>query len=120
MVIGTAAGWGNASTIALSIVLAFLSGYALTTIPLLRAGVAPRRAMLLALASDTVSISIMEVVDNAIMFLVPGAMQAALSTPIFWTSLALSLVLAGVAAYPANRWLIGRGKGHAVVHAHHH
>jgi hypothetical protein len=119
MVIGTALGWGNFATIALAIVLAFASGYALTMLPLLRAGLAPKTAMRLALASDTVSIAIMELVDNAIMLAIPGAMDAHLTELTFWASLGLALVVAGVAAYPANRWLIARGKGHAVVHAHH-
>src|SRR5687767_4057073 len=119
MVIGTALGWGNLETIALAIALAFTSGYALTMLPLLRAGLETRKAMRLALASDTVSIAIMELVDNAIMLVIPGAMDAHLTELTFWTSLGFALVVAGVAAYPANRWLIARGKGHAVVHAHH-
>ena len=119
MVIGTALGWENFATIALAIALAFASGYALTMLPLLRAGLDPKEAMRLALASDTVSIAIMELVDNAIMLLIPGAMDAHLTELTFWASLGFALVVAGVAAYPANRWLIARGKGHAVVHAHH-
>ena len=119
MVIGTALGWGNLATIALAIGLAFVSGYALTMLPLLRAGLDTRTATRLALAADTVSITIMEVVDNGIMLMIPGAMDAHLSELTFWVSLAFALVVAGVAAYPANRWLIARGKGHAVVHAHH-
>ena len=119
MVIGTALGWANLPTIVLSIVLAFTSGYALTMIPLLRAGLALKRALLLAFASDTVSVGIMEIVDNLIMLAVPGAMDATLSQPLFWIALAGSLLLAGIAAYPANRWLIARGKGHAVIHAYH-
>ena len=120
MAIGTVAGWPNGATVVLSIVLAFLSGYAMTTIPLLRAGIPTKQALSLALASDTISISIMEVVDNAVMLVIPGAMGASLTELWFWLSLAASLLLAGVAAYPANRWLILRGKGHAVLHAHHH
>lgn len=119
MVIGTALGWGNLQTILLAVALAFASGYALTMIPLLRAGMELRRTLNLALASDTISIGIMEVVDNVIMLVIPGAMDAGLSSPLFWGSLAFALVIAGIAAYPANRWLIARGKGHAVVHAHH-
>jgi hypothetical protein len=119
MVIGTALGWGNLPTIVLSILLAFTSGYALTMMPLIRAGLGLKRALLLALASDTISVGIMEIVDNLIMLVVPGAMDATLSQPLFWGSLAGSLFLAGTAAYPANRWLIARGKGHAVVHAYH-
>jgi hypothetical protein len=119
MVIGTALGWSNLETIALAIALAFTTGYAMTMIPLLRAGLGLRRALRLALASDTVSVGIMEVVDNLIMLVIPGAMDAELSAPLFWASLAAALAIAGVAAYPVNRWLIARGKGHAVVHAHH-
>lgn len=119
MVLGTALGLGNATTIALSIALAFFFGYLLTMLPLLRAGVAFRSALGLALASDTVSIAIMEVVDNAIMLMIPGAMDAGLAEPRFWGSLALSLALAGLAAFPVVRWLIARGRGHAVVHGYH-
>ena len=119
MVIGTALGWGAAATIALAVVLAFAFGYALTMLPLLRAGLAWGAVLKLALASDTVSIAIMEVVDNAIMLLIPGAMDAELSNPLFWGSLAVALVAAGAAAFPVNRWLIARGRGHAVVHHHH-
>jgi hypothetical protein len=120
MVIGTALHWGNAATIVLSIALAFISGYALTMRPLLRSGMAFRAAATLALAADSISIAIMEVVDNAIMLIIPGAMDAHLSDLKFWGSLAVALVIAGAAAFPVNRWLIRRGKGHAVVHAHHH
>lgn len=118
MVIGTALGWGNAATIALAVVLAFFFGYALTLLPLLRA-VGLGTAMKLALASDTASITIMEIVDNAIMVVIPGAMDAGLDAALFWASLAFSLGVAALAAFPVNRWLISRGKGHAVVHAHH-
>jgi hypothetical protein len=120
MVIGTALHWGNAATIVLSIALAFISGYALTMRPLLRAGMAFGAAATLALAADSVSIAIMEVVDNTIMLIIPGAMDAPLSDLKFWGSLIASLVIAGAAAFPVNRWLIRRGKGHAVVHSHHH
>jgi Domain of unknown function (DUF4396) len=119
MVIGTALGWGNAATIALAVGLAFATGYAFTIFPLLRAGLPLKGALRLALAADTLSVTIMEVVDNLIMLLIPGAMHAGLSEPLFWGSLAAALVIAGVAAYPANRWLIARGKGHALVHAQH-
>ena len=118
MVIGTALGWGNAATIALAVALAFLFGYALTLLPLLKAmGLAA--AARLALAADTASITVMEIVDNAIMLVIPGAMEAPLDSLLFWGSLALALALAAVAAFPVNRWLIARGRGHAVVHAHH-
>jgi hypothetical protein len=119
MVIGTALGLGNWSTIALSVVLAFVFGYLLTMLPLLRAGVAPRTALGLAFASDTVSIVIMEIVDNLVILLIPGAMDAGLDTLLFWGALVLSLFLAGIVAFPAVRWLIGRGRGHAVVHQYH-
>jgi hypothetical protein len=118
-VIGTALGWGNWGTVALAIVLAFFFGYLLTSWPLLRSGMALGVVVPIALASDTVSITIMEIVDNAVILVIPGAMDAGLSEPLFWGSLALSLAVAGVAAYPANRWLIARGRGHAVVHQHH-
>jgi len=119
MVIGTASGLENWSTIALSIVLAFTFGYLLTMLPLLRAGVAPRTALGLAFASDTVSIVIMEIVDNATVLAIPGAMSAGLGEPLFWGSLMLSMLIAGLAAFPAVRWLIARGRGHAVVHLYH-
>jgi hypothetical protein len=119
MVIGIALGWSNAATIALSVVLAFSFGYAFTIVPLFRAGMALSTIIGLAFASDTASIAIMEIVDNAIMLVIPGAMDAGLSDPLFWGSLAFSLVIAGGAAYPVNRYLIARGRGHAVVHALH-
>jgi hypothetical protein len=119
MVIGTALGWSAAPTIALAVALAFLFGYALTMLPLLRSGLAFRTAAGLALASDTASITLMEIVDNAIMLAVPGAMDAPLSSPLFWGSLAVALLIAGAFAFPLNRWLIARGRGHALVHAHH-
>jgi len=119
LVIGTALGWSTGQTIAAAVALAFFFGYAFTMVPLLRAGLAFRAALPLALASDTVSIAIMEIVDNAIMIVIPGAMQAGLKTALFWGSLAAALLLAGAAAFPVNRWLISRGKGHAVVHSHH-
>ena len=120
MVIGTALGWGNFATIVLAIVLAFLFGYSLTMLPLLGAGLALSAAIPLALASDTLSIAVMEIVDNAIMLLIPGALGAGLTDVLFWGSLAIALLIAGAVAFPVNRWLIARGKGHAVVHEHHH
>lgn len=120
MVIGTALGWGTFETIALAVALAFLFGYALTMRPLLVSGLGMRQAMKLALAADTASITIMEIVDNAIMLIIPGAMDAPLDSLLFWGSLTIALALAAVAAFPVNRWLIARGQGHAVVHAHHH
>lgn len=119
MVIGTALGWSDFATIVLAIVLAFFFGYSLTMLPLLRAGLAFAAAVPLALASDTLSIAVMELVDNAILLVVPGAMEAGLDTLLFWASLAFALLVAGLAAYPVNRYLIARGKGHAVVHAYH-
>ncbi|HEY0834205.1 MAG TPA: DUF4396 domain-containing protein [Azospirillum sp.] len=119
MVIGTALGLSNGATIALAIVLAFLFGYALTIRPLLRAKLPLRTVLGLALAADTASITIMEIVDNAVMLAIPGAMDAQLSDGLFWSSLVLALAIAAVAAFPVNLWLISRGKGHAVVHAHH-
>jgi hypothetical protein len=120
MVIGTALGWGDWPTLLLAVVLAFCFGYSLTLVPLLRGGIALATALPLALASDTVSIAVMEVVDNAIMLLIPGAMEAGLTNLLFWGSLAAALAIAGAIAFPVNRWLIARGKGHAVVHEHHH
>jgi hypothetical protein len=119
MVIGTALGWGNVATIVLAVVLAFFFGYSLTMVPLLRSGLALSTVLPLAFASDTLSITIMEIVDNLIMVLIPGAMDAGLTNPLFWGSLAFSLAVAFVAAFPVNRWLIARGKGHAVVHQYH-
>ncbi|MCW3014017.1 MAG: hypothetical protein JWO02_1109 [Solirubrobacterales bacterium] len=119
MVIGTALGFSNLGTVVLSVALAFLFGYGLTSLPLLRSGLVLSAVIPLALASDTISITIMEVVDNAIMVGIPGAMDAGADSLGFWASLAASLLIAGAFAYPANRWLIARGKGHAVVHHHH-
>ena len=118
MVIGTALGWGNGATIALAVALAFLFGFALTLLPLVKA-TGFNTAAKLALASDTASITVMEVVDNAIMLVIPGAMDAGLDTLLFWGSLAFALAVAAIAAFPINRWLVARGKGHAVVHAYH-
>jgi Domain of unknown function (DUF4396) len=119
MIIGTALRWTNAATIALSVALAFFFGYALTLAPLLRAGLSVGAALGLAFASDTVSIAIMEIVDNVIMVVIPGAMDAGLGAPLFWISLAGALAVAGVLAFPVNRWLIARGRGHAVIHRYH-
>jgi hypothetical protein len=119
LAIGAALGWATVPTIALAVGLAFLFGYAFTMVPLLRGGLAVAAAARLALAADTVSISVMEIVDNAVMLAVPGAMQAGLAAQLFWGSLALALVVAGLVAYPVNRWLIARGRGHAVVHTSH-
>src|SRR5215211_5542417 len=120
MVLGTALGWGNFPTIALAVALAFAFGYALTLLPLLRAGLGLGTALGLALADDTASIAVMEVVDNAVMLAVPGAMDAGLADALFWASLAVALAVAAVAAFPVNRWLIARGRGHAAVHGHQH
>jgi hypothetical protein len=119
MVIGTALRWSSPATVAISVVLAFLFGYALTMRPLLRSGLGFAAAAKLALAADSISIAIMEIVDNAIMLIIPGAMEAGLSSALFWVSLAFSLIVAGAAAFPVNWWLIARGRGHAVVHTHH-
>ena len=119
MVIGTALGWSDWQTIVLAVALAFFFGYSFTMVPLLRSGIALATAVPIALAADTVSITIMEIVDNAIMLAIPGAMEAGLENVRFWGSLAFALVVAGAAAYPVNRWLIARGRGHAVVHEHH-
>ena len=119
MALGTALGWSNGATVVASIVLAFVFGYGLTSVPLLRAGLPVRRVMPLALASDTLSITTMEIVDTLIVLAIPGALDAGLTDPLFWGSLAVALVIAGVAAYPVNRRLIARGRGHAVIHAYH-
>jgi hypothetical protein len=114
--IGTALGWTDLATIALAIGLAFLFGYSLTSLPLLQAGMALATVVPIALASDTLSIAVMEIVDNAILLIIPGAMDAGLGDVLFWGSLSVALVIAGAFALPVNRWLIARGKGHAVVH----
>jgi hypothetical protein len=119
MILATWWGWGDLASIALAIVLAFFFGYTLTSLPLLRSGMSLRQVAPLAFASDTASITTMEIVDNLIIVIVPGALAAGLGDPLFWGSLAVSLLIAGAVAYPLNRWLIRRGKGHAVVHAHH-
>jgi hypothetical protein len=118
-VIATWRGWGNLATIAVAVALAYVFGYALTLLPLVRGGVPWRRAAGLAFAADTLSITVMEIVDNLVVLVVPGAMEAGLGDLLFWGSLALALAVAWVAAFPVNRWLIARGRGHAVVHAHH-
>jgi hypothetical protein len=116
MIVGTALGWSEWGTVALAVALAFLFGYTLTSIPLLRGGLALSAVIPIALASDTLSIAIMEVVDNAIMLAIPGAMEAGLGNLLFWGSLSVALAIAGFAAFPVNRWLLQRGKGHAAVH----
>jgi Domain of unknown function (DUF4396) len=120
MVIGTGLGMTNWATVVLSVALAFLFGYSLTMLPLVRRGIALTTAATLAFASDTASIALMEVVDNVIMVYIPGAMDAGPGTALFWESLIVSLLIAGVMAFPLNRWLIRRGLGHAVIHAYHH
>ncbi|MGG5257419.1 DUF4396 domain-containing protein [Phycicoccus avicenniae] len=119
MVVGTAAGLSTGATVVLSVALAFVFGYALTLTPILRAGVALGAALGLTVAADTVSIAVMEIVDNLVMVAVPGAMEAGLASVLFWGSLAFSLAVAFVVTVPVNRWLIARGRGHAVVHGMH-
>lgn len=119
MVIGTALGMSNMTTIALAVVLAFFFGYLLTSWPLLRSGMPLAAVIPIALAADTLSITIMEIVDNAIMLTIPGAMDAGVADIGFWAALAVALLVAGVIAFPANRWLIARGRGHALAHAGH-
>jgi len=116
VIIGTALGWSNEATIVLAIALAFVFGYSLTSWPLLRAGLAFAAVVPIALASDTLSIAVMEIVDNAIILVIPGAMDAGLDDVLFWGSLSFALFVAGFFAYPVNRWLLQRGKGHAAVH----
>lgn len=119
LVIANALGWGTLPSIALAVALAFLFGYSLTLIPILRAGVALGTALGLVFAVDTVSIVVMEIVDNGIMLLIPGAMHASLTSFIFWGSLVAALAIAFVLTVPVNRWLIAKGKGHALVHEYH-
>ena len=119
MVIGTALGWSDWPTVALAIVLAFVFGYALTMRSVLGTGVGLRGAIRVALAADTVSIAVMELVDNGIVLAVPGALEAGLTDVLFWASLAVALAIAFVVTVPVNRWMIARGRGHAVVHQHH-
>lgn len=116
VVIGTALGWSDLSTISLAVALAFLFGYSFTIGPVMRAGLSLRAALPIALAADTISIAVMEIVDNGVLLLVPGAMDAGLSSLLFWGSLAFALAVAFVVTVPVNRYLIARGKGHAVVH----
>ncbi len=116
MIIGTALGFSNLGTILLAVALAFLFGYTLTSLPLLRAGLALGTVVPIALATDTFSIAVMEIVDNAIMLSIPGAMHAGVGDILFWGALSVALVVAGVIAYPVNRWLITKGRGHAVLH----
>jgi hypothetical protein len=120
MVISTALGWHNTANIILSIVLAFFFGYSLAIRPVLAAGVGFRRALGVALAADTVSIAVMELVDNGTLVVIPGAINAGLGDLLFWGSLVASLVIAFAVTVPVNRWMIGRGKGHAVAHQYHH
>jgi hypothetical protein len=120
LIVANALGWGNFASIALAVVLAFLFGYSLTMVPLLRADVALASAIPLAFASDTLSITIMEIVDNLIILVIPGAMEAGPLDLLFWASLAVALAVAFVAAFPVNRFLIALGRGHAVVHKYHH
>jgi uncharacterized protein DUF4396 len=119
MVLATWWGWGGAASIALAVVLAFFFGYALTSLPLLRSGMPVRQVAPLAFASDTASITTMEIVDNLFIIVVPGALAAGLGDALFWWSLAVALVIAGAIAFPVNRYLIARGRGHAVMHKHH-
>ncbi|MFF0424518.1 DUF4396 domain-containing protein [Streptomyces sp. NPDC004520] len=120
MIIGTAFGWGNLPTMVLAIVLAFFFGYALTLRGILSAGVDFKTAFKVALAADTLSIAVMEIIDNGVIALWPSAMDAHLDEALFWIALAVSLALAFVVTTPVNKWMIGRGKGHAVVHQYHH
>ena len=119
MLIGTALGLSDLVTIALAVALAFLFGYALSTLPLIKAGLALSAAMSVVLAADTLSIATMEIVDNLVMFAVPGAMDSGIVSPLFWLTLTVALVAAFFAAYPVNRYLLTRGKGHALMHQYH-
>jgi Domain of unknown function (DUF4396) len=119
MILATWWGWSDAPSIALAVLLAFFFGYLLTVGPVMRSGVALGQAVKIALAADTLSIATMELVDNGVLLVVPGAMEAGLADVLFWSSLAFSLAVAFVVTVPVNRWLIGRGRGHAVAHAHH-
>lgn len=119
LIIGTAGGWSNLGTTGVSIGLAFLFGYTLSSLPLLKAGVDPKTVLVTILAADTLSIATMELVDTIIMLVVPGAMNATLVNPLFWTTTTLALAGAFVAAVPVNAFLLRRGKGHALVHSYH-
>ena len=120
MVLATWWGWGDVASIALAVTLAFFFGYLLTMTGLLRAGLTFTAALPIAFAADTISITVMEVVDNAVLVSLPGVMEAGLGDVRFWAALAFALAVAFVVTVPINRWMIGRGKGHAVVHEHHH
>lgn len=120
LILGQALGWSNLTTLVTAVILAFLFGYSLSLAPLLRAGLGFRVATPIVLAADTLSILVMEIVDNAVMFVMPGAMDAGLAHPLFWITLVLALFLAYWAAFPVNRYLLSRGKGHALLHEHHH
>jgi hypothetical protein len=120
LLLGTSLGFSNGATVALAFVLSFLSGYALSTLPLVRSGLGFAGALRLVLAADTLSILTMEVVDNLVMVVVPGAMDAGLADLLYWAAMTLSLAVAFVAAFPVNRWLLARGKGHALTHEHMH
>jgi hypothetical protein len=119
MILATWWDWGDVASVVLSVILAFVFGYGLTSLPLLRSGLTPRQVAPLAFASDTASITTMEIVDNLFIVVVPGALAAGLGDALFWWSLGVGLLIAGLVAWPVNRWLIVRGKGHAAVHAHH-
>jgi hypothetical protein len=119
LAIATALDWSNLPSIALAVVLAFFFGYSFTAVPLVRSGLALSAVLSIALAGDTFSITVMEIVDNAIILVIPGAMEAGLGEILFWGSLAFALAVAWVAAFPVNRWLISKGRGHAVAHAYH-
>jgi hypothetical protein len=120
MVIATALDWSNFFSIILSVVLAFIFGYSLSVRPLLKHGLGVKKSLKVALAADTASIATMEAADNGFILLVPGAINAGLNTGLFWVSLSISLIIAFVVAFPLNRWLISRGKGHAAMHKYHH
>lgn len=120
MMLGAAFDWSNLTSVVVSVVLAFFFGYSLTLLPLFRAKMSPQKALQTAFASDTVSITTMEIMDNLIILVIPGAMAATLANGLFWGSLAVSLAVAFVVTVPVNYWLIKRGKGHAVMHEHHH
>lgn len=120
LVIAMALGWGNAGSIVLAVLLAFVFGYGFTLVPLVKGGMSWAEAASIAFASDTVSIAVMEIMDNAMMLIIPGAMAAGVTDGLFWGSLILSFAVAFVVTVPINRWLIARGRGHALVHVHHH
>lgn len=119
LIIGTALGWDNLSTTILAILLAFVFGFTLSTLPLRKAGVGLFAALSIVIAADTLSIATMELVDNAVMYLIPGAMHATITDPLFWASMAIALTVAYFAAYPVNRYLLTKGKGHALVMKYH-